>query len=98
MEHTKPVRSKKPRVPSISFELYVHGRPYDVTATPFTVASGDTMYRVSYNDNPIRVFGWDEGLDRYAETDVLSEVLPSVLEMEIAAKLNEYASRMEDAA
>ena len=35
MEHTKPSRSKKKRIPSIYFEVPVNGRTYEVQATPF---------------------------------------------------------------
>ncbi|MEO5591466.1 MAG: hypothetical protein ABIR15_09280 [Chitinophagaceae bacterium] len=98
MEHTKAKRTKKQRAENISFDLSVNGRNYAVNATPFTIASGDTMYRLSYNSGPVHVFGWDEGLNRYAETDELADVIPPVIEMEIAGKLNEFASEMQRAA
>lgn len=98
MEHTKPTRSKKKRIPSVSFELPVNGRSYAVSATPFTVASGDTFYRVSYNEGPVHVFGWDEGLNRYADTDELADVIPPVIEMAIAEKIQEVAADLQHAA
>jgi len=98
MEHTKPSRSKRPQARVILFELPINGRSYSVSATPFTVASGDTLYRVSYNHGPVHVFGWDEGLDRYAETNPLADVIPPIVEMAIANKLNGYASEMQHAA
>ena len=98
MEHTKPTRSKKKRASNILFDLSINNRSYAVTATPFETASGDTMYRVSYNNGPVHVFGWDEGLDRYAEMDAQADVIPPVVEMSIAERLNQHASQMQDAA
>src|SRR5258706_14687066 len=98
MEHTKQKRSKRQRAKNISFELAENNRLFSVSVTPFTVATGDTLYRVSYNNGPVHVFGWDEGLNRYAETEALAEVIPPVLEMRIAEKLNELASEMQRAA
>jgi hypothetical protein len=98
MEHTKPSRSKKRRVQPILFDLPINSRTYTVNATPFSTASGDMLYRLSYNNGPVHVFGWDDGLDRYAETDMQADVIPPVIELAIAAKLNEYASEMQHAA
>jgi len=95
MEHTKPSRSKKQRVPTVSFDVPVNGRSYLVNATPFSVGSGDTLYRISYNNGPVHIFGWDEGLNRFAETDVQADVIPPIIEMAIAAKLNEYVSERQ---
>ena len=98
MEHTKPSRSKKKRIPSTVFELPINCRNYQITATPFTAATGELLYRINYNDGPVHVFGWDEGLDRYAEADKHADVIPPVIEMAIAEKLNEYASELQYAA
>jgi len=98
MEHTKQKRTKRNRVQNITFELLINGRSYSVTATPFSIPTGDTLYRLSYNNGAVHVFGWDEGLDRYAERDVQADVIPPVIELAIAGKLNEFASQMQDAA
>ncbi len=98
MEHTKPTRSRKKRVESISFDLIINNRPFAVTASPFTIATGDTLYRISYNNGPVHIFGWDEGLNRYAETDAMADIIPPVVEMAIAEKLNERVSVMQHAA
>jgi len=97
MEHTKPSRSKKKRIPAISFDLPVNGRSYIASATPFTTANGEVFYRVSYNNGPVHVFGWDEGLNRYAETDSTA-VIPPVVEMAIAEKIREMSAQLQDAA
>lgn len=98
MEHTKPSRSKKKRIPSISFEVPVNGRSYAIQATPFEVPGGDMLYRVSYNNGPVHVFGWDEGLNRYAETDDLADVIPPVIEIHIAEKIQDIAAQLQHAA
>lgn len=82
----------------ISFEVPVNGRLYAVNATPFKLASGETCYRVSYNNGPVHVFGWDEGLDRFAGTDNAADIIPPVVEMAIAQQLEQYVSQMQEAA
>jgi hypothetical protein len=98
MEHTKQKRTKRNRAQNTAFELFINGRSFSITATPFAIPSGDKMYRISYNDGPVHIFGWDEGLNRYAETDAQADVIPPVIELSIAGKLNEFASQMQDAA
>ena len=98
MEHTKPSRSKKKRIPAISFDLPVNGRSYMANATPFTTANGEVFYRVSYNNGPVHIFGWDEGLNRYAETDSTADLIPPVVEMAIAEKIREVSAQLQDAA
>ncbi|MFT3932201.1 MAG: hypothetical protein QM726_01195 [Chitinophagaceae bacterium] len=98
MEHTKPTRTRRKRMESISFDINVNNRTYNVVATPFNIASGEQLYRISYNNEPVHVFGWDEGLNRFAENDTTAEVIPPIVEMAIAEKLNVVASQMQDAA
>jgi|GEM_PF-581937 len=98
MEHTKPARSKKKTQTPLLFELQINGRTFAVQATAFTIASGDTLHRVSYNNGPVHIFGWDEGLNRYAEFDTQADIIPPVIEMAIAEKLNEKASGIRHAA
>jgi hypothetical protein len=91
-------KNKKQRIATISFELPINGRSYLVQATPYKVPAGDIFYRINYNNGPVHVFGWDEGLDRFAETDSLADIIPPVIEIAIAGKLNQYASEMQHAA
>jgi hypothetical protein len=98
MEHTKPTRSRKPRVESIVFDLAVNGRSYAVSATPFDTPAGKTMFRVSYNNGPVHVFSWDDGLDRYAEIDKQADFIPPVIEMAIADELQQKAVQLQKAA
>lgn len=90
--------NKKQRIATISFELPINGRSYLVEATPYKIPGGEIFYRISYNNGPVHVFGWDEGLDRYAETDSMADVIPPVIEIAIAGKLNQYASELQHAA
>ena len=98
MEHTKPTRSRKPRVPNVSFELLINGRSFIVNATPFTLPAGDTMYRISYNNGPVHVFGWEEGLDRFAATEKGTAPIAPVVEMAIAEALEQRVSQIQHAA
>lgn len=98
MEHTKPTRSRRPRVETIHFDIPINGRNYSVAATPFQLPSGERQFRVSYNQGVVHVFGWDDGLDRFAEMESALEPIPPVVEMAIADKLNECASQLQDAA
>ncbi len=91
-------RNKRPGTQTVSFELPVNGRTFAVTATSYTVATGDTLYRISYNNGPVHVFGWDNGLSRFAETDTMAEVIPPVIEMAIAERLHDYVEKMQHAA
>jgi hypothetical protein len=98
MEHTKQKRTKRRKAENIAFETFINGRTFSVNATPFTTASGDCLYRVSYNNGPVHIFGWDDGLNRFTETDTQADIIPPVIEMAIAEKLNEKVSVMQHAA
>jgi len=98
MEHTKFKRSKRRKTENIVFELPVNGRTYNVSATPFNIATGEIRYRVSYDNGPVHVFAWDEGLNRYSEADTQADIILPAIEMGIAERLNEYASAIQDAA
>jgi hypothetical protein len=98
MEHTKPTRSRKPKMQPVSFEVPVNGRSYAVDATPFKIPSGEICYRISYNNGPVHVFGWDDGLDRFAEMDRAADIIPPIIEMAIAERLEQNVSQLQDAA
>ena len=98
IEFTKPTRKKKARVETIQFDIDVNGRVYTVNATPFKIATGDTLFRVSYNNGPVHEFAWDEGLDRYAENTSVADLIPPVIEMAIASRLREEMEAWQKAA
>ena len=56
------------------------------------------MYRVSYNNEPVHIFGWDEGLERFAITEKTAELVPPVVEMSIAEELQQRVAQLQDAA
>lgn len=80
------MRTKK-KNKTVAFEMSVNDRNYHVRATPYNIATGETRFRVSYNNSPVHIFGWDNGLDRLAEVEEVSDLLPPVIEMAIAQKL-----------
>ena len=51
------------------FELTVDGKPLVVRATPFQTLSTETRFRVSVNDSPVHIFGWDKDLNRLTAID-----------------------------
>jgi hypothetical protein len=90
------MRLRKPR--TVSFEISVNNRTYTVKATPYAIATGETRFRVSYNNNPVHIFGWDDGLDRLADIESVTEVLPPVIEMAISEKLQVHMKQAQQAA
>lgn len=48
------------------FELSIDGEPVVVRATPYQTLSTETRFRVSINDSPVYIFGWDKDLNRLA--------------------------------
>ena len=46
------------------FELTIDGTPVVVKATPYQTLSTETRFRVSINDSPVHIFGWDKDLNR----------------------------------
>ncbi|WP_276479489.1 hypothetical protein [Paraflavitalea pollutisoli] len=51
------------------FELTVDGKPLVVRATPFQTLATETRFRVSVNDSPVHIFGWDKDLNRLTAID-----------------------------
>lgn len=47
-----------------TFEVVADGKPVRVTATPYTMHTQETRYRVSVNDGPVHIFAWDESHNR----------------------------------
>jgi len=46
------------------FELTIEGKPLVVKATPYQTLSTETRFRVSINDSPVYIYGWDKDLNR----------------------------------
>ena len=51
------------------FELTIDGKPLVVKATPYQTHSTETRFRVSINDSPIHIFGWNKDLNRLTVID-----------------------------
>jgi hypothetical protein len=51
------------------FEMTIDGKPVVVKATPYQTLSTETRFRVSINDSPIHIFGWDKDLNRLTAID-----------------------------
>jgi hypothetical protein len=51
------------------FELTIDGKPLVVKATPYQTLSTETRFRVSINDSPVHIFGWDKDLNRLTAID-----------------------------
>jgi hypothetical protein len=91
------MRTKK-KNQTVAFEMSVNDRKYAVKATPYNIATGETRFRVSYNNSPVHIFGWDNGLERLAEVEEVSDILPPVIEMAIAENLGNSFRQAERAA
>lgn len=51
------------------FEVTVDGNPLLVKATPYQTATTETRFRVSINNSPVHIFGWDKDLNRLTAID-----------------------------
>jgi uncharacterized protein with WD repeat len=78
------------RPKTFSFELPVEGTVYTVKATPYTIATKENRFRVSINESPVYIFGWNNDFDRFAVIDDNPSIIRGNLEMAIAQKL-QYA-------
>ncbi|HLK30722.1 MAG TPA: hypothetical protein VKT28_19245 [Puia sp.] len=75
------------RTRTYCFETSAEGKTFQVQATPFTIVTKETRYRVSCNEGPVHIFAWDENLNRFSAIkegiDRLSEKLVSAISMEL---------------
>jgi hypothetical protein len=46
------------------FEVTVDGNPLLIKATPYQTPATETRFRVSINNSPVHIFGWDKNLNR----------------------------------
>jgi len=71
------------------FEILVEGKSVTVKATPFQVKSGETRYRVSINESPVHIFGWDESRQRFADiaSGNASNKIPAQIEVVISEQI-----------
>ena len=80
------------------FEIIAEGKPYTVKATSFLNGMEKLRYRVSVNNSPVCIFGWDEGLDRFAILkDARNPDIHPAAEMIIARKLENMFAKKQAA-
>jgi hypothetical protein len=85
------------RIKTQAFEIVTTNGNYAVRATPFVIATGETRFRVSVNENPVTIFAWDDGLNRLAKQED-DQAMTGNLEMAIAGNLQKNLAAMQQAA
>jgi ferric-dicitrate binding protein FerR (iron transport regulator) len=90
------MRSKN-RVKTVAFEIKSGDNNFEVRATPFTIATGETRFRVSVNESPVIIFAWDEGLRRFAKYED-NVTMAGGAEMAIANTLQKNLQLLQAAA
>ncbi|HEX5025753.1 MAG TPA: hypothetical protein VFV68_10795 [Agriterribacter sp.] len=70
------------------FEIFAGERPYMIKATSYFNGREKLRFRVTVNNSPVCVFGWDEDLDRLAiMQDSRNPFIHPAAELAIARKL-----------
>lgn len=71
------------------FELTVDGKSMVVKATPYQTPNTETRFRVSVNDSPVHIFGWDKDLNRLTEIESSSASgkVPNIIDEAIGREL-----------
>ncbi|MFT3949727.1 MAG: hypothetical protein QM763_22375 [Agriterribacter sp.] len=86
------------RLTTENFEIVSGGNIYTVRATEYINGSEELRYRVSFNDNPICVFGWNNELNRFAAMhDKRNPNMQNDIELAIGKRL-EKIREMKEAA
>jgi hypothetical protein len=57
------------RVITETFDLMIDGKPVTVKATPYQLHTNETRYRVSINNSPVHIYGWNDSLQRMTVID-----------------------------
>jgi ribosome-associated translation inhibitor RaiA len=78
------------RTKTYYFETSAEGMQLTVQATPYTIATKETRYRISYNNGPVHIFAWDENRNQYVAIKEGIERLSHKIEFAIS---NELQSR-----
>ncbi|MGN6440237.1 MAG: hypothetical protein ACTHMM_27170 [Agriterribacter sp.] len=82
-----------------TFEITAEGKPYIVNATSYLNGSEQLRFRVSVNNSPVCIFGWDEGLDRFAIIkDNRDPMIAPAVEMLISERLENVYAQIKAAA
>lgn len=76
------------RLRTENFEIVSGGNIYNVKATEYVNGSEELRYRVSFNNNPICVFGWNDEFSRFLVMhDKRNPNMPADIEMAIGNRL-----------
>ncbi len=79
-----------------TFEIIKDSKTYRVRATRYLLNT-ETRFRVSENESPVHIFGWDDDLERITAIHSF-ERLPRNVEVAIAERLDGIARKLEVAA
>ncbi|MCC6288512.1 MAG: hypothetical protein IT249_11570 [Chitinophagaceae bacterium] len=86
------------RLTTENFEIVSGGNIYTIKATEYINGSEELRYRVSFNDNPICVFGWNDELNRFAVMhDKRNPNMSNDIEVAISKKLEKFQQLKEAA-
>lgn len=80
------------------FEILADGKTYIVNAISYLNGNEELRYRVSVNNSPVFVFGWNDNLNRYAVMhDTRNPQITSSTETAIAGKLENLFAKKQAA-
>lgn len=86
------------RLVTEKFEILHSGNIYQVRATEYLNGQEELRYRVSFNDSPVCVFGWNNDMNRFTIMhDHRNPDIPGEIEQAIAGRLK-HISKMKEAA
>ena len=80
------MRNKR-RLTTLAFEIVTNGITKEIKATPVTIVTGETRFRISVNGGPVLIFAYDEGLNRLAKMEEETTSIHGNIEMEIVKNL-----------
>ena len=83
------MKTRKNKTVTETFEVMVDGKPVAVKATLYETPTSEARYRVSVDDSPVYIFGWDSHRNRLAAIDSgnAANGIPERIEMAIGQQL-----------
>ena len=75
------------------FDLVIDNHRVTVKATPFTLPTNETRYRVSVNESPVFIYAWNEDQQRYAvlESGKAAGHIPEQINEAIGQQLQQHS-------
>jgi uncharacterized protein with WD repeat len=83
---------------TVVFDIAVNDRSLPVKATPFVIATGETRIRVSCNNSPVHIFGWNNNKHQFSEIEIQGDAFPPIIAMAIAGNLEHQFEMIKHAA